>query len=62
MVLKPASQTPFSALALWVLAERAGVSPGVLSRVTGNASVIGDEMCRNPLVRKLSFTGLDRNR
>ncbi|WP_250527332.1 NAD-dependent succinate-semialdehyde dehydrogenase [Caballeronia sp. GAWG2-1] len=57
MVLKPASQTPFSALALCVLAERAGVPPGVLSCVTGNAALIGDELCRNPVVRKLSFTG-----
>jgi len=57
MVLKPASQTPFSALALCVLAERAGVPRGVLSCVTGNASLIGDELCRNPVVRKLSFTG-----
>lgn len=57
MVLKPASQTPFSALALCVLAERAGVPAGVLSCVTGKASMIGDEFCRNPAVRKLSFTG-----
>ncbi|WP_250495157.1 NAD-dependent succinate-semialdehyde dehydrogenase [Caballeronia sp. GAWG1-1] len=57
MVLKPASQTPFSALALCVLAERAGVPRGVLSCVTGNAALIGDELCRNPVVRKLSFTG-----
>jgi succinate-semialdehyde dehydrogenase / glutarate-semialdehyde dehydrogenase len=57
MVLKPASQTPFSALALCVLAERAGVPRGVLSCVTGNAAMIGDEFCRNPIVRKLSFTG-----
>ncbi|MBN3846624.1 NAD-dependent succinate-semialdehyde dehydrogenase [Paraburkholderia sp. Ac-20342] len=57
IVLKPASQTPFSALALCVLAERAGVPRGVLSCVTGNAAAIGDELCRNPVVRKLSFTG-----
>jgi len=57
MVLKPASQTPFSAFALCVLAERAGVPSGVLSCVTGSASAIGEELCRNPLVRKLSFTG-----
>ncbi|MDR5798159.1 NAD-dependent succinate-semialdehyde dehydrogenase [Caballeronia sp. LZ008] len=57
MVLKPASQTPFSALALCVLAERAGVPRGVLSCVTGNASMIGDELCSNPVVKKVSFTG-----
>src|SRR5690554_561184 len=57
MVIKPASATPFSALALAVLAEEAGVPPGVFSVVTGSASEIGGEMTGNPLVRKLSFTG-----
>lgn len=57
MVIKPASQTPFSALALCVLAERAGVPPGVLSCVTGSAAEIGGELSSNPVVRKLSFTG-----
>ncbi len=57
MVLKPASATPYSALALAVLAERAGVPAGVFSVVTGSASGIGGEMTGNPLVRKLSFTG-----
>ncbi len=57
MVLKPASQTPFSALALCVLAERAGIPHGVFSCITGSASIIGDEITSNPLVRKLSFTG-----
>jgi succinate-semialdehyde dehydrogenase/glutarate-semialdehyde dehydrogenase len=57
MVLKPASQTPYTALALCVLAERAGVPKGVLSCVTGAAGAIGGEMTSNPLVRKLSFTG-----
>ena len=57
MVLKPASATPFSALALAELAERAGVPKGVFSVVTGSAGVIGGEMTSNPLVRKLSFTG-----
>ena len=57
MVLKPASQTPFSALALCVLAERAGIPAGVLSCVTGSAADIGGEMTSNPIVRKLSFTG-----
>jgi succinate-semialdehyde dehydrogenase/glutarate-semialdehyde dehydrogenase len=57
MVLKPASQTPYSALALCELAERAGVPKGVLSCVTGGAQEIGGEMTSNPTVRKLSFTG-----
>jgi succinate-semialdehyde dehydrogenase/glutarate-semialdehyde dehydrogenase len=57
MVLKPASQTPFSALALCELAERAGVPAGVFSCVTGGASDIGCEMTSNPIVRKLTFTG-----
>jgi succinate-semialdehyde dehydrogenase/glutarate-semialdehyde dehydrogenase len=57
MVLKPASQTPFSALALAELAERAGVPKGVFSVVTGAATAIGGEMTSNPTVRKLSFTG-----
>jgi len=57
MVLKPASQTPYSALALCELAERAGVPRGVLSCVTGSATEIGGEMTSNPTVRKLSFTG-----
>ncbi|WP_354684406.1 NADP-dependent succinate-semialdehyde dehydrogenase [Cupriavidus necator] len=57
MVLKPASQTPLTALALVALAERAGIPAGVLSVVTGSASAIGGEMSGNPLVRKLTFTG-----
>ncbi len=57
MVVKPASQTPYSALAFAELAERAGVPKGLLSVLTGSASQIGGEMTRNPLVRKLSFTG-----
>jgi succinate-semialdehyde dehydrogenase/glutarate-semialdehyde dehydrogenase len=57
VVLKPASQTPFSALALAELAERAGVPKGVLNVVTGSASEIGGEMTSNPIVKKLSFTG-----
>jgi len=57
VVLKPASQTPFSALALAELAERAGVPKGVLNVVTGSASEIGGELTSNPTVRKLSFTG-----
>ncbi|CAK0757903.1 succinate-semialdehyde dehydrogenase (NADP(+)) GabD [Azospirillaceae bacterium] len=57
MIVKPAPATPLSALALAVLAERAGIPAGVLSIVTGDANAIGGEMTRNPLVRKLSFTG-----
>ena len=57
MVLKPATQTPFSALALAALAERAGVPKGVFSVVTGSASEIGGELTSNPIVRKLTFTG-----
>ena len=57
MVLKPASQTPFSALALAELAERAGIPKGVFSVVTGSAGDIGSELTSNPIVRKLSFTG-----
>jgi succinate-semialdehyde dehydrogenase/glutarate-semialdehyde dehydrogenase len=57
MVVKPASLTPFSALALAALAERAGLPAGVLNVVTGPAQAIGDELLDNPLVRKLSFTG-----
>ncbi|NMH16166.1 NADP-dependent succinate-semialdehyde dehydrogenase [Tepidiphilus sp. B18-69] len=57
MVLKPASQTPYSALALAVLAERAGVPAGVFNVVTGSATAIGGELTANPTVRKLSFTG-----
>jgi len=56
-VCKPAGQTPYSALAAAALAERAGVPPGVLNIVTGEASVIGAEMTSNPIVRKVTFTG-----
>ena len=57
VVAKPASQTPFSALALAELAEQAGVPKGVFNVVTGGAKDIGGELTSNPLVRKLSFTG-----
>ncbi|MEJ8814003.1 NADP-dependent succinate-semialdehyde dehydrogenase [Variovorax ureilyticus] len=57
MVLKPAEGTPFSALALAVLAEEAGVPAGVFSVLTGDARAIGGELTANPIVRKLSFTG-----
>ncbi len=60
VVLKPAEQTPLSALAMAELAERAGIPKGVLNIVTGSgesAPAIGQELCANPTVRKLSFTG-----
>jgi succinate-semialdehyde dehydrogenase/glutarate-semialdehyde dehydrogenase len=57
MVVKPASQTPYSALALAELAERAGIPKGVLNVVTGSAGEVGAELTSNPIVRKLSFTG-----
>jgi len=57
MVARPASQTPFSALALAVLAEEAGVPAGVFSVITGPATEIVGEMTSNPIVRKLTFTG-----
>jgi succinate-semialdehyde dehydrogenase/glutarate-semialdehyde dehydrogenase len=56
-VVKPASQTPFSALALAELASRAGLPRGVLNVVTGSARDIGGELTSNPIVRKISFTG-----
>ncbi|MEO8500298.1 MAG: NAD-dependent succinate-semialdehyde dehydrogenase, partial [Vicinamibacteria bacterium] len=57
MVLKPAPQTPLSALALAALAERAGIPPGVFNVVTGDAVAIGGELTSNPKVRMLTFTG-----
>lgn len=57
MVLKPASQTPFSAIALAILAERAGLPKGLFSVLTGSARVIGAELTASPIVRKLTFTG-----
>jgi succinate-semialdehyde dehydrogenase/glutarate-semialdehyde dehydrogenase len=57
MVVKPAAETPLSALALAVLAERAGIPPGVFNVITGEALPIGEELTSNPIVRKLSFTG-----
>ncbi len=56
-VIKPASATPFSALALAVLAGQAGIPPGVFNVVTGSAAAIGRELTANPTVRKLTFTG-----
>jgi succinate-semialdehyde dehydrogenase/glutarate-semialdehyde dehydrogenase len=57
VVAKPASQTPFTALALAELAQRAGFPPGVLNVVTGDAEAIGRTLTTHPLVRKVSFTG-----
>ncbi|MEM6903584.1 MAG: NAD-dependent succinate-semialdehyde dehydrogenase [Pseudomonadota bacterium] len=60
MVVKPAEATPFSALALAELAERAGLPKGLLSIVTGSAEgsiEVGKALCDSPIVRKLSFTG-----
>ena len=57
MVIKPASMTPYSALALCELAERAGIPKGVISVITGASGPIGMELTTNPLVRKFTFTG-----
>jgi succinate-semialdehyde dehydrogenase / glutarate-semialdehyde dehydrogenase len=57
MVCKPATATPYSALALAELAERAGVPAGVFNVVTGGSGEIGGELTSNPTVRKLTFTG-----
>ncbi|MCU0599302.1 MAG: NAD-dependent succinate-semialdehyde dehydrogenase [Desulfobacterales bacterium] len=57
LVVKPASKTPFSALALAELAHRAGIPAGVFNVVTGDSATIGEELTGNPVVRKLSFTG-----
>jgi succinate-semialdehyde dehydrogenase/glutarate-semialdehyde dehydrogenase len=57
MVLKPATQTPYSALALAELGSRAGLPAGVFNVITGSAAAIGGEMTSNPIVRKLTFTG-----
>lgn len=57
IIIKPAEQTPLSALALAVLAERAGIPAGVLQVVTGKAAEIGQVLTSSPVVRKLSFTG-----
>nr|WP_319394871.1 NAD-dependent succinate-semialdehyde dehydrogenase [uncultured Desulfobacter sp.] len=57
MVVKPATATPYSALAIAALAEKAGVPAGVFNVVTGSSSQIGKELTSNPIVRKLTFTG-----
>ena len=56
-VIRPASQTPFSALAIAVLAERAGMPAGVCNVITGPSGPVGEELTANPIIRKLSFTG-----
>lgn len=60
MVIKPSDFTPYSALALGVLAERAGIPKGVLNILTGRPEVIGETLTASPVVRKLSFTGSTR--
>ena len=57
IVIKPASQTPFSALAIGALAEQVGFPAGVINVVTGSAADIAAEMCENPALRKITFTG-----
>lgn len=57
VIAKPASQTPLTTLALAVLAEEAGLPPGVLNVITGKASMIGERLTSSPVVRKISFTG-----
>jgi len=60
MVMKPAEFTPYSALIYGVMADRIGLPAGVLNIVTGDAPAIGEEMCENPALRKLTFTGSTR--
>ncbi|WP_439826942.1 NAD-dependent succinate-semialdehyde dehydrogenase [Aeromonas enteropelogenes] len=61
IVIKPAAETPLCALALAALAEEAGIPAGVINIITSHqAAVVGDELCQNPVVRKLSFTGSTR--
>ena len=60
IVVKPAELTPFCGIALARLAMEAGIPPGVFNLVTGDAAAIGEEMCGNPMVRALSFTGSTR--
>ncbi|WP_133407713.1 NAD-dependent succinate-semialdehyde dehydrogenase [Parashewanella tropica] len=57
MIVKPAPETPLTALALAELADQAGIPAGVLNVVTGDAEIIGEALCASPIVRKLSFTG-----
>jgi succinate-semialdehyde dehydrogenase/glutarate-semialdehyde dehydrogenase len=60
VVVKPAPQTPFTALAMGVIAQKAGLPDGLLNIVTGDAAAIGGELTSNPIVRKISFTGSTR--
>ncbi len=60
MVIKPSEFTPYSALAFGIMAERAGIPAGVINIVTGDAPQIGAEMCENPTLRKITFTGSTR--
>ncbi len=60
VILKPSELTPFSAMALAVLAKEAGIPDGVFNVITGDAQMIGEEFCANKLVRKISFTGSTR--
>ena len=62
VVLKPSELTPYSALALCELSQRAGIPAGVLNVVTGDASQIGGELTSNPIVKKITFTGSTRVR
>lgn len=59
VVIKPGAETPYSALALCELAERAGIPKGVINVVTTHEKVaeVGKELCTNPIVKKISFTG-----
>lgn len=59
VVIKPGAETPYSALALCELAERAGIPKGVINVVTTEKNVadVGKELCTNPIVKKISFTG-----
>ncbi|MBV8124726.1 MAG: NAD-dependent succinate-semialdehyde dehydrogenase, partial [Paucibacter sp.] len=60
IVIKPSEFTPYSGLIYAALAEKAGIPPGVVNVVTGDGAVVGGELSRNPLVRKLTFTGSTR--
>ena len=60
MIVKPAMETPYSALAMAYLAQQAGIPDGIYSVVTGDPVAIGEEMTTNPMVKKISFTGSTR--
>lgn len=60
VILKPSELTPFSAIALAILAKEAGIPDGVFNVVTGDAQAIGEEFCQNKIIRKISFTGSTR--